>query len=129
MAVFSRKLREKLAVELKSSESASDERKKTGSRALTGVIVWADRLPRPGCEKLRCMIGEHGGFFEAYPAGRAAYIVAESLTAAAALRSKKKESGRRKARAAAPKWVVESAEKGRRLPEAEFSVKGMIDSN
>lgn len=127
MGEKTRKLREKFAAEFKSSESSADEKNKTGGGVLTGVTVWVDGYTRPGREELRCIIGENGGFFEVYPTGRVTHIVAESLAAATRLRLKKNENGRRKVRVVTPKWVVESVEKGRRLPEAEFSVKGMTD--
>lgn len=75
---------------------------------------------------MRDLVGRHGGSLETYfSTDLVTHVVAENL--AAATRKRFSEMKKRRFKIVTPKWLTDSVEKGRKLPERLYQVPGMAD--
>lgn len=110
-----RKLREQFSSEFCAFTSA----------IFDAVVIWVDGYTTPSRLQLRQLIGERGGRLETYfSVDKVTHIVAETLATATRKRLKNMTAA---FKVVTPKWVVDSIQRGVRLPEKNYSVHGMTD--
>lgn len=96
------------------------------SSVMKGVVIWVDGHTTPSRLALRDIIGRHGGRLETYFSTKlVTHVVAENL--ATATRKRFAEMKRADVRIVTPKWITDSIEQGKMLPERLYTVKGMTD--
>lgn len=96
------------------------------SSVMKGVIIWVDGHTTPSRLALRDVIGRHGGRLETYFSTKlVTHVVAENL--ATATRKRFAEMKRSDVKIVTPKWITDSIQQGKKLPEELYTVKGMAD--
>lgn len=103
----------------------SSEFRTPTSTIFDGVVIWVDGYTTPSRLQLRQLIGARGGKLETYfSADRVTHIVAQTLAAATRKRLNHMTAP---LKVVTPKWVVDSIQRGVRLPERDYPVRGMTD--
>ncbi len=91
-----------------------------------GVVILVNGYTNPDAETLKRLIQRHGGDLEKYETSRITHIIAEQLSTAKANIYKRQK---KPTPVCTPNWIVESIEKQKLLPHADYLLKGVLDKN
>lgn len=91
-----------------------------------GIIVLVNGYTNPDAETIKRLLQKHGGDLEKYETSRVTHIIAEQLSTAKANIYKRQK---KPTPVCTPNWIMESVEKQKLLPHADFLLKGVLDKD